>query len=265
MEDLEIYSRASAVQIKDYGICYYCGCEAEHEFDDYAPPINDAPFYIRTGESCSFSIIMCCKECYGFLLNCREGLIEERKLFVGKAIGRKYAKALKIYERWNEQDLNELSSSLGHSVRAGIKLGEEASRRQNYPGFEYEIAGTLFHSRRKNTKAYAVFGEEFDSFRNALQYASRAYKININILKIWLMDHDEIFDRAINAYFEHIELDRIEKKKGKLCYEFSKKYKQNVNFVKGTLGAYMEMNPLLSIEDCLALIYEERIKSKRIK
>jgi hypothetical protein len=265
MEDLEVYSRASAVHIQDHGICYYCGCEAEHEYDDYAPPKDDAPFYIRTGEGCSLAIIPCCKECHGFLLRCRDGLIEERKLFVNKAIDRKYVKALRIYERWNEQELDELSHSLAMSVRAGIKLGQEASQRQRYPGFEYEIEGTVFHSRRKNIRIYTVFGEEFDNFRNALQYASRAYKININMLKELLMDRDANFDETINAYFAKIEFEKMEKIKNSLCDNFSKKYKQNVNFVKGALNAYMEVNPLLTMEECLILIYNDRVKKPEVK
>lgn len=265
MDDSTVYSRANPIHVEDHGICYYCGCEAEHEFDDYAPPKYDSPFYIKTGEGCSFAIVPCCKECHGFLLRCREGLIEERKRFVNKAIDKKYLKALRIYERWNEQELDELDRSLALSVRAGIKLGEEASLRQRYPGFEYEIEGTVFHSRRRNIKIYSVFGEEFDNFRNALQFASRAYKININLLKEWLMDHDANFDQSINAYFEDLEFKKIERKKNILCSEFSKKHKQNVNFVKGALNAYMEMNPQLTMEECLVLIYNERVKKPETK
>ena len=260
MEELEqeIYSRIVPVNVTDVGKCYYCGCESE--FDDYVPPKACVSFYLTSGENCSFSIVPCCKECHEFLIPCREGLLEERKVYVNKRIERKYRKALNIYERWSDDEVKELNRIFAVSVKAGIQLGEEAYIRLKYPGYEYEIDGTVFHARRQNTTVFSVFGEEFDNYRNALQYASRAYKINVNTLKEWLLEHNAVFDDAINAYFRHIEHERIERKKQKLCKEFSIEHKQNSNFVKGALDAYMDANPSLSMEACLRLIYEERVK-----
>jgi hypothetical protein len=260
MENLEqqVYAYASPVNYQDIGICYYCGCESEHE--DYAPPKDYTAFYLTTGENCSLAIMPCCKECFGLLANCRAGLLDDRKLYVNKCIERKYRKALNIYEKWDESELVELERTLAHSVKAGINLGEEAYKRLRYPGFEYEIEGSVFHARRRNVEIFSVFGERFDNFRNALQYASRSYKININTLKEWLMEHNTNFDNSINAYFNHQEEEVVRKKKKKLCDEFAKEHKQNSNFVKGALDAYMEANPSITIEECLALIYDERIR-----
>jgi len=255
---LEVYSRVSPVSVSDVGVCYYCGCEAEH--DDFSPPKNYVSYYLKTGLTCSFAMVPSCRECFGFLSVCLDGLIEERKKFVNHRIVKKYKKALNIYERWDDKDLGELDYSLSSSIKAGLGLGEEAAKRLEYPGFEYEIDGNVFHARRVNAKIFSVFGEEFDNYRNAMQYAARSYKINFNILKEWLVKYDAIFDDAINAYFEFQEQERIRKKKNNLCREFSKEHKQNSNFVKGALDAYMKKYPNSSMEECLSMIYEERVK-----
>ena len=257
---IEVYSQIHPVDIGDVGKCYYCGCESFES--DYVPPRRVAPFYLNTGASCSFAIVPVCKECHEFLEPCREGLIEERKVYVNKKIERKYRKALNIYEKWSEDEVSDLSRDLAKSVRAGINLGEEAHDRLVYPGYEYEIDGTVFHARRRKVKTFTVFGEVFDNYRNALQYASRSYRININTLKDWLIDHGGDFDKAINAYHEHQEQERLRKKIEKTCKEFASKHRQHPSFIKGALEAYMEANPLLSMEACLDLIYEERIKKK---
>lgn len=261
-EDLsqDLYSYAFPVNTGDIGICYYCGCESE--FQDHAPPVRHASFYITSGENCSFTRIAACKECMQFLERCHDGLIEERKKFINKKIQKKYGKALNIYERWSNDEIVDMDKSLAYSIQAGLNLGKEAYQRLMFPGFEYEIEGNVFHARRKNVETFTVFGEEFDNFRNALQYAARSYKININILKEWLIQNNAVFDDAINAYFKYQEEERIRKQKQKLCAEFSKKHKQNVNFVKGALDAYIEANPYLSMEECLQLILVERVMKK---
>ena len=260
MDLKEVYSPARPVQVGDVGKCYYCGCEAEKI--DHVPPVRYLEFYLATSENTSFATVPCCKECDSFLENCRQGLLEERKRYVNDAISRKYRKALNIYERWSEEELAGMSADLKKSIRAGLSLGEEAYARLRYSGFEYEIDGNVFHARRKNVKKFTVFGEEFDSFRNALQYASRSYKININTLKDWLMLHNSDFDAALTAYFEHIEKENFEKEKKRLCTEFAQKYKRNKSFVQGAVTAYLEKYPELSIRQCLEKLYEDRIKGK---
>lgn len=254
---MDVYSWARPVKCSDVGLCYYCGCEAE--FEDFAPPKDVLPFYLKSGESCSYAIVPTCIECMTHLKHCREGTIENRKKYINKCIERKYKKALNIYERWNEEELKDLSEAFVSSIRSGIKLGEEAYKRLKFLGFEYEIDGNVFHARRRNIKEFLVFGEKFDNFRNALQYASRKYSININKLKEWLIEYDAQFDVAINAYFENKEKVLVEKEKERLSKDFAKKYKQNSNFIKGALEAYMKVNPSLTIERCLELIYKDRI------
>lgn len=256
-QDLDVYSYASPVHCQDIGICYYCGCESE--FEDYAPPRDDSPFYLKSGESCSFAIIATCNECFGFLKTCREGLIEDRKIFINKRIEKKYRKALRIYEKWSLDELMDMDASLVSSIKAGISLGEEAYDRLRFLGFEYEIDGNVFHTRRRNVKEFSVFGEKFDNFRNALQYAARSSKININTLKELVMDNNAEFDVAIDAYFDEKDKALLEKEKKRLCVAFAKEHKQNSNFVKGALEAYMTANPELAMEECLDLIYVERV------
>lgn len=254
----DIYSKIHPLSVSDVGVCYYCGCEAEKI--DYAPSVKYLDFFLETRESAAYCMLPCCIECFSFLIDSREGLIENRKKIVDKGIKKKYKKALSIYERWSEDEISELSLDLQKSVLAGIELGKEAVSRINFPGFEYEIDGTIFHKRQVESRSFYVFGERFVNFRNALQYASRAYKININKLKELVMDHGNSFDDALETYFEQLERERLEKLRKKLSKEFATEHKQNVNFIIGALEAYEAANPELSLQECLDLIYEERIK-----
>lgn len=258
MNETNVYSPIYPVKYEDRGTCFYCGCESE--FEDFAPPKRYFQYYYRSGDDASFASIPCCKECHGFLKTCPAGLIDERKTHINRYIEKKYRLALNVYEKWDEDELEEIGKSLAESIVAGIPLGEETYNRLRYPGFEYEINDTVFHARRQNTKLFTVRGETFDNFRNALQYTSRSYRININVLKEWLMKYDSIFDDALTAYFNHIEEEQVLKHKKKLCKEFAKEHKRNVNFITGALDAYEQANSDLTLEQCLKLLYEERIK-----
>ena len=260
MDADKYYSRARPVDVQFHGVCYYCGCEAESKFEDFIPQKNDLAFYLQTSEPCSFAIVQCCKECHYFLINCRIAVIKDRKKHINKSIQKKYAKALNIYERWSEDEFEDLSNAIIKSIVAGMKLGKESEERMQFSGYEYEIDGTIHNKKEIEFKTYQVFGEEFDDFRKALQYASKAYRINITQLKQRLIDNKIDFDKAISAYHAEVKKKIFEKKINKLSNAFALKHKQNRNFVKSALITYTEKNPQLSITQCLELIYQQRIK-----
>jgi|GEM_PF-2655131 len=76
------------------------------------------------------------------------------------------------------------------------------------------------------------------------------------------MDHQNSFDDALNFHFDEIERIRQEKIRTDLSKEFARKHKQNINFILGALDAYESANPELSIQECLDLIYKERIEKR---
>ncbi|MCJ8312949.1 MAG: hypothetical protein HRU38_12250 [Saccharospirillaceae bacterium] len=260
MNDDKYYSRARPVDVRFHGVCYYCGCEAESKFEDFIPQKIDIEFYLQTKEACPFAIVQCCKECHYFLMNCRSAVIKDRKKYINKSIKRKYGRALNIYERWSEDEFEDLSDSIIKSIIAGMKIGKESDDRIQFSGYEYEIDGTIHHKNEIEVKIYQVFGEEFDDFRKALQYASKSYRINITVLKQRLIDNQIDFDKAIKTYHAELEQKLLEKQIDKLSKEFALKHKQNKNFVKSALSAYIQINPLLSMPQNLDLIYQERIK-----
>ncbi|BCE01288.1 hypothetical protein [Marinicellulosiphila megalodicopiae] len=260
MEENKYYSKAIPVNVKYHGVCYYCGCEAESKFDDYIPQKSDLTFYLETNEECAFAIVQCCKECHSFLMDCRIPVIENRKKHINKSIKKTYKRALNIYERWEVDELDDLSVDFIKSIKAGIALGKEADDRIQFAGYEYELDGTVYHNKASKPKTFTVFGEEFEEFRSALQYAAKQYRINISVLKKRLLDNNIDFDQAINAYHQEMEELIIEKQKEKLCKAFALKHKQNTNFVKSSLTTYLENHPALSMIQCLDLFYKERIK-----
>ena len=260
MTEHKFYSKAMPVDVQFHGVCYYCGCEAESKFNDFSPKKSDLAFYLQTRETCSFAIVQCCKECFEFLINCRIPVIEQRKKHVNKSIKKKYKRALNIYECWNEDEFEDLSPAFIISIKAGITLGKEAFDRIQFAGYKYEINGTIHHINSTEVKTYTVFGEAFDHFRDALQHASKSYRININTLKQCLIDNNIDFDEAITAYHEKINQTKLEKELHKISKIFALKHKQNIKFVKSTLRTFLVKNPHLSKKECLELIYQAYIK-----
>ena len=257
MQD-ESYSSIIPVSYLDVGICFYCGCESE--FSDYVPPIRYKNFYIRTNETAVFSSVPCCKECLNFLNDCDQGTVEERKIHVNDRIGAKYSKALTIFKRWDESEIIDLDESFAISIRAGIILGSESQSRMRYSGFEYEINGSLVRVDKREDVLFDVFGEIFDDYNHALKYASKAYKINIVVLEEWLKQTEADFCLAIDSFFANQKKQLFEKNKSKLCRAFSKKHAQNSKLMRSMLDSYLDMYPEYSVEYCLQLMLEERIR-----
>lgn len=243
---------------RDFNTCFYCGCIASEH--DYAPPVKYREFYLATKEPSDFLKIPCCQECSDHLVTCKGGSIDERRDFAKDKLSKKYDKALTIYEMWSEDELVALDFSLKHSIEAGLKLGEETTERLKYPGFAYEAAGLSQSVQYNSPKYFNVFGDTFSTFREALDFASKAYRIPKNTLKEYFADHNNNFENAIQAVHKEVA-DREHKKQMKtLCGQFAKQHKQSVIFVHKQVERYLSEDEEITINEALERLYEERVK-----
>lgn len=244
-----------------FNTCFYCGCIAtEH---DYAPPVKYLEFYLATKEASEFLKIPCCHECHEHLKACKLSSLEERRTFAKDKIVKKYEKALTIYDMWTEEELAGLDFSLRHSIEAGLKLGEETNERLSYQGFDYEAAGVTQNVPYQTPKYFEVFGDQFKTFREALEFASKAYRIPKNTLKEFFADNNNSFEKAIRAIHKELADKEFDKQLKKLCSEFAKKHKQPIVFVRKQVERYLSEDENMTITDALDYLYETRVKPQK--
>ncbi len=252
------YLQLRAIKSDDFHTCFYCGCIATEY--DFSPPKKYAELAIQTQDDADFFQIPCCKECCDFLKGEKHALTSARMDVVKKKLALKYKRAIHIYEVWDEEEALELDYHLNKSVMAGIELGKEATKRLLYKGFSYEIEGEKNQLLKQKEVTFTVFNETFNNFKDALNYASRTFNISKAKLKILFGDHDNSFEKAIEAYRLDIDKKIYDKKLNTLCKDFSFKYKQNIDFVKRTVGYYMDKDKNISLEDALQKLFVERIQ-----
>jgi hypothetical protein len=190
-------------------------------------------------------------------------LLGQRVDFAKAKLARKYKRAVRIYEVWEKDEVEGLDYGLKRSVNAGLKLGKETYDRLRFQGFDFEVEGEKHSAYYVDLAEFSVFGDNFDNFRDALNYASKAYRIPKAKLIEMFSEHENSFDKAIKAF--HLELERklYEKELKKLCGEFAKEHKQNVKFVMHTVEIYRRNNENMTIEKALKKLYEEQIKNWR--
>jgi len=240
-----------------FNTCFYCGCIAA-EFD-YAPPVQYRDFYLATKEASEFLKIPTCGECHEHLKTCKAGTLEERRTFAKDKLAKKYAKALTIYEMWSENELNDLDFSLRHSIEAGLTLGEETTERLRYPGFDYEAAGHQQSVPYNTPKYFEVFGDQFTTFREALDFASKAYRIPKNTLKEYFADNNNSFEEAIHAIHKEVAEKEFNKQLKTLCNAFAKKHKQPIVFVHKQVERYLSENEEMTISEALEHLFITRV------
>jgi hypothetical protein len=189
--------------------------------------------------------------------------LDERRNFARAKLAKKYAKALTIYEMWTTEELAGLDFSLRHSIEAGLKLGAETTERLSYPGFAFEAAGQQHQVHYSEVPVFEVFGEQFDTFRAALDFASKAYRIPKNALKESFADNDNNFELAIQAVHKAAADKEFDQQLKQQCAAFAKKHKQAVIFVHKQVERYLSENEDMTITEALQHLYDTRVKPQR--
>lgn len=247
-----------AIDSKYFNTCFYCGCVATDY--DFSPPLQYAEFYFKTREDADFYKVPACGECHGFLKNDKSGLLGQRIDRIKKILSEKYKKAIRVYEMWDNDEVDELDYQLKHSIKAGLVLGEESYRRCKFKGFDYEVESNKYKGIFIQAEQITIFGEAFDNFKDALDYGSRAYRIPKSHLKDLFAEHGNDFDSAIKFFQDEISRKAYEKELKGACKNFSEKYKQNIKFVMHAVNIYLNQDEEITINEALEKLYEIRIK-----
>lgn len=257
-DETGLYRQMSATHPKDFNTCFYCGCVATEY--DLTPPVKYAEFYLKTREDADFYRVPACRECFDFLKNEKSGLLGQRVDSVKRKLSRKYQKAIRMYELWDHEEIKGFDYQLQHSIHAGIVLGRESCKRVKFKGFDFEADGEKHSAHYAENKTFSVFGEKFENFRDALDYACRAYRIPKAKLREMFADHDNCFDTAIKTFQEIMSRKIYEKELKEKCKEFAKEHKQNIKFVMHTVEMFQTLDESMTIEGALKKLYQERVK-----
>jgi len=241
-----------------FNTCFYCGCIAATH--DYAPPQQYLQFYLATREASEFLKVPSCNECFELLKTCKAGTLDERCKFAKTKLAKKYEKALSIYDMWTVEELAGLDFSLRHSIEAGLKLGAETTERLNFFGFDYEAGGINQLVADSAPLVFDVFGERFNSFREALDFASKAYRIPKNALKEAFADNGNSFEQAINTIHQQVAEKEFNQQLKQQCAAFAKQHKQAVIFVHKQVERYLSENADMTITEALQHLYDTRVK-----
>ncbi|MBJ2137461.1 hypothetical protein JEU11_13450 [Paraglaciecola chathamensis] len=260
-DETDLYRQMMALHAKDFHTCFYCGCIATK--NDRSPPLKYAEFYLRTREEADFYQIPACNECFDFLRSEKSGALAQRVDKVKQKLARKYKKAIRIYEMWDHDEIDELDYHLKKSVNAGLELGKECYERLKFKGFEFEADGEKHSVHYVETKVFTVFGEKFDSFRDALDYGSKAFRIPKAKLREIFAENGNCFDTAIKIFQDEMARKIYERELKDKCKIFADKHKQNIKFVMHTVEIYMSKDEKLTIDTALLRLFEERFKQKK--
>ncbi len=169
------YEPLNAVHSADFNRCIYCGCEATRQ--DFIPPIKFIHNWQDGNLQADFISVPTCNECFNLLKNENNATLEPRVTVLKKLLAEKYKKAIRVFN---------------HS-------------RLQFAGFDYEVNGSITRVAKPQREVFTVFNEEFDSFREALAFASATYQIKKSRLSQLYFDNDESFDRAIEAFHGLVE------------------------------------------------------------
>ncbi|HEX5793668.1 MAG TPA: hypothetical protein VFY01_10355, partial [Rheinheimera sp.] len=150
--------------------------------------------------------------------------------------------------------------SLRHSIEAGLKLGAETTERLNFFGFDYEAGGISQQVHDSTPLQFDVFDECFDSFREALDFASKAYRISKNALKEAFADNGNSFEQAINAIHKQVAEKEFNQQLKQQCAAFAKQHKQAVIFVHKQVERYLSEKADMTIAEALQHLYDTRVK-----
>jgi hypothetical protein len=254
----EFYRQMYAAHDKDFSICYYCGCVATKY--DLCPPLKFAEFYFTSREDADFYQVPACNECFYFLNKNKSGLLAQRFDFIKNKLANKYKKAIRVYEVWDDDEIAELDYQLKSSINAGMELGKESYIRYKFKGFDYEVDGEKHSTQYVNSEPLTIFGAKFDSFKDALEYGCKAFRIPKAKLREMFAEHDNCFDTAIRIFQEEMDRKLYEKELKQKCKDFAIAHKQNIKFVIHTVELYRSRDDSLTIETALKKLYEKRVK-----
>ena len=261
MDYKKYYEPLVAVHSVNFNQCFYCGCEASTP--DYIPPVSFIHDWRDGSRAAEFIAVPACNECVDLLKRHNTGTLSERVDMLKKLLAKKYEKAVRVYNMWNPEELEEMDAAFQISLSAGINLGKETVSRLRFNGFDYEVDGSTTRVDKAPDKPYKVFDETFENFKVALEYASHTYQIKKGRLSELYFENGESFAKAIEAFHGSLEARRLLDAIEKPCEAFATQYNQNRNLVIREVKKYLRADESLTVKEALDRFYLVRVKEER--
>ena len=196
------YSPLRAAHSADFHLCFYCGCESAR--NDFIPPMKFIHDWREGSKEADFISVPACNECHDLLKNQNNGTLEHRMSALKKLLSEKYAKAIRVFNHWSMDEIEEMDAAFQISLKGGMRLGKEALSRIRFAGFDYEVNGSFTRVAAPQHQVFTVYEQEFESFREALAFASNAYQIKKSRLSKLYFEHDESFEKAIEVFHQSV-------------------------------------------------------------
>lgn len=121
--------------------------------------------------------------------------------------------------------------------------------------------GVITHQSNQNHETYEVFGEVFYDFRDALDYASRSYRIPKNSLKEMYTENGSNFNNAISCFHKALSEKEHQRQMKSYCGQFAKEFKQSIKFVSATVQKFLDEDESLTKPEALDRL-AQRLKLK---
>ncbi len=258
MDYEKYYEPLKAVHSADFNRCIYCGCEAS--CSDFIPPINFIHEWRDASRDADFISVPSCTECRDLLRKQDIGSLDLRIDTLKGLLADKYEKAIRVFNHWSDEEIQEMDASFQRSLKGGSNLGKEAITRIRFAGFDYEVNGSITRVAKPEKRLFKVFEHEFNSFKEALEFAVSTYQIKKSRLSQLYFESGESFEKAIEAFHHSVKQQELESAIKKPCREFAKQYKQNSDFVLRTVMKYMTEDEELEVNMALAKLGQRYVK-----
>jgi len=131
------YKKLNPVNSDDSFTCYYCGEPANCY--DHTPPISCIDYYDCTGIEAEFLLVPSCSECNRLLGSTNTKTLADRFTLLKELLRKHYSKVLKSTALWSDKELRELMedpNNLNNCIVDMCRIGNIASKRIDYPGFD---------------------------------------------------------------------------------------------------------------------------------
>lgn len=261
MDYEKYYEPLKAVHSADFNRCIYCGCEAS--CSDYIPPINFIHDWRDASRDADFISVPSCTECRDLLRKQNIASLDLRIDTLKGLLADKYEKAIRVFNHWSDEEILEMDASFQKSLKGGSNLGKEAITRVRFAGFDYEVNGSITRVAKPEKRLVKVFEHEFDSFKEALEFACLAYQIKKSKLSQLYFESGESFEKAIENFHYTMKLQELENEIKQPCQKFAKQYKQNSDFVLRTVMKYTIEDEELEVNMALAKLGQRYVKGSK--
>jgi len=259
----EKYSNIYAIDRIFWNVCYYCG-DVESGVD-YVPPLEVASFFDNTGESADFFKVPCCSECKSIVGKEVHALLESRAEYIRDRLAKKYEKQWKKTQVWSESEVEMLVESEGEtsitkSLKAIVESETDLISRLKFSGYSFEVNGSKYQSSKNVSSKFHILGIDFDTFKEALQYAVSNYGIKTEVLYEYAIKAGGRLDEAVEKIFEEQNRLLLEKEFRASASEIATKYTVPRNWVLRTLESLKKEHPRLSVSEWCDIIAEKYVK-----